>query len=63
MVLMDIQMPVMDGVEAARLIRADQRFSKLAIVAMTAHAMASDHKKSLDAGMNDHLTKPINPTR
>jgi two-component system, sensor histidine kinase and response regulator len=61
LVLMDIQMPVMDGVEATRLIRADQRFSKLPIVAMTANAMAADYKKSLDAGMNDHLTKPINP--
>ena len=62
LVLMDIQMPIMDGVAAAMLIRADRRFSKLPIVAMTAHAMAGDHKKSLDAGMNDHLTKPINPS-
>ena len=62
LVLMDIQMPVMDGVEATRLIRADQQHSKVPIVAMTAHAMAGDYKKSLDAGMNDHLTKPINPT-
>jgi signal transduction histidine kinase/CheY-like chemotaxis protein len=61
LVLMDIQMPVMDGLAATRLIRADWRFSKLPIVAMTAHAMVGDYKKSLAAGMNDHLTKPINP--
>jgi two-component system sensor histidine kinase/response regulator len=61
LVLMDIQMPVMDGLAASRLIRTDQRFLKLPIIAMTAHAMKGDQKQSLDAGMNDHLTKPINP--
>ena len=61
LVLMDIQMPVMDGLAACRLIRSDPRFLKLPIIAMTAHAMAGDHKQSLDAGMSDHLTKPINP--
>jgi two-component system, sensor histidine kinase and response regulator len=61
LVLMDIQMPVMDGLAASRLIRSDQRFLNLPIIAMTAHAMKGDKKQSLDAGMNDHLTKPINP--
>jgi two-component system sensor histidine kinase/response regulator len=61
LVFMDIQMPVMDGLAATRLIRADPRFLKLPIVAMTAHAMTGDRNKSLDAGMNDHLTKPLNP--
>ncbi|WP_459901939.1 hybrid sensor histidine kinase/response regulator [Desulfobaculum senezii] len=61
-VLMDIQMPVMDGYEAARHILEDTRFSELPIVAMTAHAMAGDRKTSLDAGMNEHVTKPIDPS-
>lgn len=59
LVLMDVQMPVMDGLTATRLLRADPRFAKLPIVAMTAHVTPQDHEKSLAAGMNDHLNKPI----
>ncbi|MBP9737000.1 MAG: response regulator [Rhodoferax sp.] len=59
LVLMDIQMPVMDGLAATRAIRAMPEHASLPIVAMTAHAMSTDRERSLESGMNDHLTKPI----
>lgn len=60
LVLMDIQMPEMDGLTATRKIRQTLNLT-LPIVAMTAQAMPTDIQQSLDAGMNDHLTKPIDP--
>jgi diguanylate cyclase (GGDEF)-like protein len=61
LVLMDVQMPVMDGLTATRTIRALGPYGRLPIVAMTAHALGSDHEASIAAGMNEHLTKPIDP--
>jgi CheY-like chemotaxis protein len=56
---MDIQMPEMDGYEATRRIRADGRFAELPIIAVTAHAFAEERQRSLEAGMNGHISKPI----
>lgn len=61
LVLMDIQMPHMDGLTATREIRKNPDFKNLPILAMTAHAMKGEREKSLEAGMNDHITKPIDP--
>ncbi|MBE1424450.1 PAS domain S-box-containing protein [Desulfomicrobium macestii] len=61
LILMDIQMPVMDGFEATARLRAMPEFKDMPILAMTAHAMAKDRRKSLDMGMNDHITKPFDP--
>lgn len=62
-VLMDMQMPVMDGVEAARQIRKNSKYESIPIIAMTANAMATDRERCLKAGMNDHITKPIDPRK
>jgi two-component system, sensor histidine kinase and response regulator len=60
-VLMEIQMPKMDGYQATKAIRARPELAELPIVAMTANAMAIDRAKTLAAGMNEHVPKPIDP--
>ncbi|MFH1029458.1 MAG: response regulator, partial [Pseudomonadota bacterium] len=60
-VFMDVQMPVMDGLEATRRIREMTGLGQLPVVAVTAHAMAQDRQRCLDAGMSDYISKPIDP--
>ena len=58
-VLMDCQMPLMDGFEATRRIRTDARFRDLPIIAMTANVMTGDRARCINAGMNDYVAKPV----
>lgn len=61
-ILMDVMMPEMDGIEATRRIRSDQNGAQPRIIALTANAMEDDRKQCMDAGMDDYLSKPIKPT-
>ncbi|WP_433966377.1 response regulator [Tunturiibacter gelidiferens] len=60
-VFMDLQMPEMDGFTATKLLRSDPRLRNFPIIAMTAHALVEERQRCLDAGMNDHVSKPIDP--
>ena len=60
-ILMDVQMPEIDGLTTARLIRENPKWRDVPIVALTAHAMQGDRDRCMQAGMNDYLSKPIAP--
>jgi len=59
LILMDMSLPVIDGCEATRHIKADEATRRIPVIALTAHAMAEDQDKALDAGCDDYDTKPV----
>ena len=61
LILLDIQLPVMDGYEVARRLRSNPELSKIPIVAVTSYAMSGDREKALSAGCNGYIEKPIDP--
>jgi len=61
LVLMDMQMPVMDGIAATEAIRSNPQLRSVPIIAMTANVMATDRDKCIEASMDDHVSKPIDP--
>jgi two-component system, cell cycle response regulator DivK len=63
LILMDINLPEIDGWEATRLIRSEDRTRNIPIIALTAHALTSDRQKTLDAGCNDYHAKPVELSR
>ncbi len=61
LILMDMQLPRLDGYEATRRIKADEKLSKVLVIALTAYAMKGDREKTIDAGCSGHIEKPIDP--